>query len=227
MRRSGIMAKLRGGSRARAARHRLQPRAHGRPVVVDDAVVHAVALVRVLREHVLAEHAFFRRADALDRTLGVRVPRVRLQFDAQTAERLERVTQEQVLALRVDRGALRARRQPRAADLEPPVTRADVKVARAAHGLARRAFDQRERKLCARGLTGERIIDVARELLARTRPVRQPRPDLVRLACTHQRLGVLRGQRIQADVRAFERDRLNLQARGGLRGQSAIPSCSR
>ena len=72
---------------------------------------------------------------------------MRAKLDRDARELLERVREEQDLALGVDRGALRALCIPSMPDLETSVRRIDVEITRAADDLAARglAHDKRHR----------------------------------------------------------------------------------
>src|SRR5437867_5045973 len=61
---------------------------------------------------------------------------VRAKLDRDALELLERVREQQELALGVDRGALRAGRIPRVPYLQPPIGRVHVEVARATDDIA-------------------------------------------------------------------------------------------
>jgi hypothetical protein len=61
--------------------------------------------------------AFFHRSDALQRGSRLLVQAIGLELHPDAAERLERVTQQHRLGLRVDRRALPARRYPGPPDL--------------------------------------------------------------------------------------------------------------
>src|SRR5207253_1524780 len=95
----------------------LQPGLDRGPLLGEDAVVDRVSKIAVRHDPVVTKHAFPHAPDALDRPLGLDVSGVGFECQPDQVERLEAVAQEQVLALRVDRGAPYLRREPGPPDL--------------------------------------------------------------------------------------------------------------
>src|SRR5207249_3514780 len=112
----------------------LRARFHRRPLGIDDAVIHRVPDTAARGDHVIAERAFLLGADAQNGLARTLVQRVRLDLDADAAQRLESVPQHQVFRLGVDRGALPRAGDPRPADFDAAVRAVDVSVARRADG---------------------------------------------------------------------------------------------
>jgi len=83
-----------------------------------------------LQDHVVAQQAFAGSAEPLNRFDRTFIARIGLELHADTAQRLENVSQQQVFTIRVDRRALESRVVPRPADLQPAVCRAILPLAR-------------------------------------------------------------------------------------------------
>src|SRR5713226_2832768 len=79
-----------------------KPRFHRQPLGIDDAEIDRMPDAGGGADHVIAEDAFFLGAEAEDSVPRALVQRVGLEFDADAAERLEGVTQHQVLGFGVD-----------------------------------------------------------------------------------------------------------------------------
>src|SRR5689334_5426155 len=124
----------------------LQAGLHFGPLGVQDAEVNRMPEAASGRDHVIPERAFLTRADAEDCRARAFVERIRFQLDANAAELLEGVLQQQVFCFRVDGRSLPRGRDPRPAYLHPMVGSVDVAVARAADRLAAGFFDQRKRQ---------------------------------------------------------------------------------
>src|SRR5690242_16496105 len=99
-----------------------------------------MAEIAVGHDDMVAEYALFYPADPLDGALRDQVAAICLQLYANGSQCLEGMAKEQEFALRIDPSALGARCQPGPADLQAPVFRADVQVARRADGSACLAF---------------------------------------------------------------------------------------
>ena len=153
----------------------------------------------------LPEHAVLLGAQRLDRALRLEIEVVGAQADDPTAERIERVAEQQPLADRVDAAALPALAVPRVADLDAVDGLHDVVVARAADDGAARQLAHRPRQHVAAVLARERVGDVDLHLLG-LRHRREPElPELsVRCRCG-QRVAVRRGERLEPDAMALER----------------------
>ena len=160
-------------------------------------------------DHVIAERAFLLGADAQNGLARTLVQRVRLELDADAAQRLESVPQHQVFRLGVDRGALPRAGDPRPADFDAAVRAVDVSVARRADGPARGALDRGERQGRARGLLRERRLDIRAHLLRRADGSGNPAPQVLVQAGLAQRRVMRERQRLQAHVLPFERHRFD------------------
>src|SRR6266508_6355554 len=104
---------------------------HRRPRRLDYAEHDGVAIRAVGQELMVAQHAVLLRADPRDRLARAVVEPVRAKLDRDAAKHLERVREQQQLALGIDARALSALRVPGVADLEPAVRGVDVEIARA------------------------------------------------------------------------------------------------
>src|SRR5574340_988486 len=97
---------------------RLEVPPDGRPLAVDDAEHHGIAPAAVGKELVVAQHAVLLRPEARDRLARSEIEPVGAKLDRDAGERLERMTEEQELALGVDRRAPRALQAPRVPDCQ-------------------------------------------------------------------------------------------------------------
>ena len=88
-----------------------------RPFAVEHGEIGGVA-VAALGDHVLAQDAFEREAEAQRRAARRRVERVAFPFVAPIAERLEHIARQQILRLGGERRALQGRRIDDVADLD-------------------------------------------------------------------------------------------------------------
>src|SRR2546425_6111790 len=132
---------------------------------------------------------------------------VRLQTHADRAPYLESVSQQQIFALRIDWAAPCVAAVPGPADLEALERRPDVQVSRAANDVAARAQDYSERHLRTAVARIERVLHPTLEHRWIAQVVRQPRPELVVLSRRVKAAGVVRQQRLEPDMCAFEGDR--------------------
>ena len=152
---------------ARPLQQEPEVRPHRRPLAVDDAEHHGVARIPSAPSWWLrSTPSCLAPSRAIASRLCVVEP-VRAELDRDAAERLERVAEQQELALGVQRRALHALRVPGVADLEPPVRRVDVEVARAADDLARPALAHDEGHRAQPLAHVERDVHVAGHLLRR------------------------------------------------------------
>lgn len=152
--------------------------------------------------------------------LAVEVVGVGPELHPHGAEVLEGVAQEQIFALRVDSGALAGAGDPGAADLQPPVRRADLEVAGGPQRLARGAIEDGEEQ--GAGL-GDAEADPV--LQGREAPVSRPLqhvPEDLGLGVRQEPGGMLHGQRLQAEGGAFEGDGVDVHPGGSL----SSPPCS-
>src|SRR5947209_4742182 len=83
----------------------LQSVPHGRPLVVQDAVVDGVPRTAALHDHVLAQNSLTDRAEPLDGPLRPNVEQVSLQRDTLAMNVLEEMAKQEILAFCVDCGA--------------------------------------------------------------------------------------------------------------------------
>src|SRR5260221_8969450 len=100
-----------------------------RPLALDNAEHHRIAIAPIGRYLVIAQHPILLRAEPDDRSTRRVVEPVRAELDGDAPEFLERVRKQQQLALGVDRAALRAFRIPGVADFQPAIWRIDVEIA--------------------------------------------------------------------------------------------------
>src|SRR4051812_46077875 len=89
---------------------------HVRPFGGENAVHHDVARAAIATDAEMANDAVLPGAKRLDGALRTEIEIVRAQADHLTAQRVERVAQQQELAGRVDVGALAAATVPGVAD---------------------------------------------------------------------------------------------------------------
>src|SRR6202008_1328053 len=94
-----------------------------RPLALDDAEHHGVAIAAVGPDLVVAQHAVLLRAEAQDRLARGVIGPVRAELDRDAVERLECMRKKQHLAIGVGRGPLRPLCVPRVPDLETAVRR--------------------------------------------------------------------------------------------------------
>src|SRR4029453_7707323 len=106
----------------------LQIPLHRGPLAFDDAEHHGVAARAVRQELVIAQDAVLLRAQPLDRRARREIEEVGAELDRNALQRFAGMSQQQQLALGVDRRALCALRIPRMADFESPVRGLDVEV---------------------------------------------------------------------------------------------------
>ena len=133
-----------------------------RPLIVDDREHRDVAQPGpVGAPRVLAEDTLERGADARDGAPRALVPRVGLDLHAGRAERLERVLEQEQLGRRIDAGAMPPAAVPGVPDLDAPVGRCDVEVARRAGGDA--SAEHREGQARPGGRFLERLPEPRRE----------------------------------------------------------------
>src|SRR4051794_2931420 len=93
-------------------------RLHRRPFGGGDAVHHRVAQRAVRRDLVAAQDTVLLRAQALDGAAALVIEEMRTEFDRDAIQRLEGVPEQQQLALRVERPALRTLAVPGRTDLD-------------------------------------------------------------------------------------------------------------
>jgi len=175
------------------------------PFRINDAVHHRIALITATRQHMFAEHALFHRAESFNRALRAKVARVGLELDAHAPERFKRVTQEQVLALGIDRGALYFRRQPRSANFQRAILGLDVKIRGHADSAFVAAAHDHERRAAALPRLFAPTLNRRAPLV--NRPVRtkgQVHPDFVALRCREQIGKMSFGGRFEDDMGALE-----------------------
>src|SRR5260221_1018614 len=101
-----------------------------RPLALDNAEHHRIAIAPVGRYLVIAQHPILLRAEPGDRSTRRVVEPVRAELDGDAPEFLERWCKQQQLALGVDRSALRAFRVPGLAAFQPASRPLDVEIAR-------------------------------------------------------------------------------------------------
>ena len=123
----------------------------------------------------IAQHAVLLRTEPCDRGARRMIEPVGAKLDRDALELLERVGQEQQLALGVDGAALDALGIPGMPDLQAAVRLVDVEVTRAADDIAGRFFTDDERHRTQTLAHIERGGDVFRHFLRRcNRRVPQP-----------------------------------------------------
>jgi hypothetical protein len=118
---------------------------------------------------------------------------VGLELDANGAEALEGMLEQQQLRLDVDAGAPDLAREPRPADLEPPMLGHDREVASRADREAV-AQDGEDGVVLLRECVGEPVVE----------PRREPAPDRRVRSRRPQPLDMLRAKRLQRDEPALE-----------------------
>ena len=114
-----------------------------------------------------------------------------MKFDTDAPQRLERVLQQLILALGVDRRAPELWRIPGEADLQPTAQRRDVDVSRSSDEAI--CLDVSNGK-GNRGVVvtlGERPDDIILHYFHRARPIERVSPDLLALSRLQQGVGVL------------------------------------
>src|SRR5579883_2482180 len=101
-----------------SAHLRFQPCLHRRPLRVNDAVHHRIALIAALQDHLLAQDTLAHRAQPFDGALRAFVAAVRLELHANRAQRLEGMPQQQILTYGIHGSAPDGTHQPCPADLQ-------------------------------------------------------------------------------------------------------------
>src|SRR3984957_5335050 len=91
---------------------------HRRPLAVENAVYAGVAQRAIARDLVLPQYPVQSCAQAFDGGAALLIEKVSAKFHGDAVELLERVAQEQQLALGVERAALHALAIPCRADLD-------------------------------------------------------------------------------------------------------------
>ncbi len=181
---------------------------HFGPFRSDHAEVDRIPHTPCPGDDVLAEDSFLLRSDAQNRVPRLRVEEVGFEFDAIAAERFKGMAHHQVFCFRVNRGALPRFRDPGCPDLDALVRHVDIHVARRADGSARGFIDGGKWERRPLVPIGEGAEDIAHHLIPIEDLERNPFPQLRIEADGTQGFVMGFGKRLQADVRAFERDRL-------------------
>src|ERR1700681_1649998 len=191
---------------ARALELVAQMTLHRRPLAVDDAEDHGVALRAVGQHLMVSQHAVLLGTEPLDRGARSVIEPMGAKFDCDALQLLERMGQEHELALGVDRAALHTLGIPGMPDFQMAVGRVDVEVTRAADDLTRGFFtdDKRHRIQTLAHVEREGNV-LAHFLRRRDRRVPQP-PQLAVRDSALQRPFVLSSERLDAGVGAGERD---------------------
>src|SRR5262252_678629 len=89
------------------------------------------------------------------------------KFDCDAMQRVERMAEEQKLALRVDRRSLDALAIPRPANLHAAMVRLDVQIIGHAHGFAGRIVENGKREQATPSLARKSLVDEFAELVGR------------------------------------------------------------
>src|SRR5450432_3399509 len=105
---------------------------HRRPLALDDAEHHRIAIAAVGRDLVIAQHRILLRAESGDRGARRMIEPVRPEFDCDAFQFLEGVRHQEQLAFGIDRTALGTPRIPRVPDFQAAIRDVDVEVASAA-----------------------------------------------------------------------------------------------
>src|ERR1700730_3628197 len=126
----------------------------------QDAVHHAVPRRPIPARLMVANHAILFYAEGFDRFLGGEVEVVGPQTDDFTAERLERVREQEELARTIDVASLPFRSVPRVADFDAVDLAYDIVIARSTGDSVAREISHHPWKHLPRFLARQRIGDV-------------------------------------------------------------------
>src|SRR6476660_4100305 len=140
---------------------------HVGPLRREDAVHHGVAHAPVASPVVMADHAVALPPDRLDGALRAEVEVVRAQPDDPAPDGLERVTEEEQLARRIEMAALKPRRVEGVADLDTVHGGHAVVVARGPDDFSTRQIAHDPWQHVPRALPLERGGDVGGRLVLR------------------------------------------------------------
>src|SRR5439155_7371643 len=188
-----------------------ETRANRRPLGVEDGEVDRVALVAA-HVHVLAQRALADGAEAGDSFLGASVAAVGLERDADAAEGLEAMFQEEVLRFRVGGRAPVVAGEKGRADLDLTVGRAHVEQTRGADRTARLAPHLGEHDRLAPGHQPLGLANQLERLVDRAgRGPGQVGADPLVLRRIEQAGRVTLGDRLERDVAPLERDGCEVQ----------------
>src|SRR5438105_12691887 len=182
---------------------------HGRPLALDDAEHHGVAITAVARNLVITQHAVLLGAQPQNRLARRVIEPMGAEFDRDALQRFEGMGQEQELALGIDGATLHTLRVPGVANLEPAVRRIDVEIARATDDLPGRSEAHDKGHGAVELAHRQRAVDVLSRAIRRGYGGVPQAPEFAVGSRELERVLVPARKRLERRVAPLERNRLD------------------